>query len=93
MFEVFIRFQFHNRFSTFFKFCGGITTYLIILIQFNLEEQQVKSKTIENGQTAALKSYDDNFSGEYVVNGTRFENATSLVRLFQRLWNDFIEDM
>ncbi|XP_073828668.1 gustatory receptor for bitter taste 66a-like [Musca autumnalis] len=31
--------------DTLFGFCGGISTYLIILIQFNIEQQQVKSSS------------------------------------------------
>ncbi|XP_065365436.1 gustatory receptor for bitter taste 66a-like [Calliphora vicina] len=82
--------------TTLFSFCGGITTYLIILIQFNLEEQQVKSNS-DNGKPMALTmlndTSDDSMTTENVVNGTRSENATSLLTMFYYTWNEYFKNV
>ena len=73
------------------KFCGGISTYLIILIQFNLEEQQVKSNN-ENSEPMALMlndSYATHLALQYVVNGTETVNMTTLADVWRYFWNNY----
>ncbi|XP_046802998.1 gustatory receptor for bitter taste 66a-like [Lucilia cuprina] len=85
--------------ETLFGFCGGITTYLIILIQFNLEQQQVKSNN-DNGDDKQMelntlntdpKSYDTN--EEHVFNGTHSVNMTSLFNVFYFTWNEYFKNL
>uniref|UniRef100_A0A1I8PGU4 Gustatory receptor n=1 Tax=Stomoxys calcitrans TaxID=35570 RepID=A0A1I8PGU4_STOCA len=56
--------------DTLFGFLGGISTYLIILIQFNIEQQQVRSAAASGGLATA--------NNDESIAKTIAENATEL---------------